>query len=77
MNPRGVGKGMTEPVMYRQVNDTREQPWSLPGAGAAARQEMIEIGGGKLIASANDASSDVSGLVRPPRSRSREASATL
>lgn len=37
--------------------------------GAATRQAITDVGGGKLIASLNDADRNVIGLLRSPRSR--------
>ena len=53
---------MTGPVGYWHVDDIAEAPKALLGAGATTQQAVKDVGGGKLIASVNDADGNVIGL---------------
>jgi predicted enzyme related to lactoylglutathione lyase len=65
LDPHGHGKGMTGPVGYWHVDDIRRSVQALLDAGAAAEQEVRDVGGGKLIASVKDADGNVIGLIQP------------
>lgn len=66
LDPNGYSKGMTAPVSYYQVNDIQKSLQSLLDAGAELRQEVKDVGGGKLIASVKDADGNIVGLTQFP-----------
>jgi predicted enzyme related to lactoylglutathione lyase len=55
---------MTGPVSYWHVDDIKKSLQSLLDAGAQAQQEINDVGGGKLIASAKDADGNIIGLLQ-------------
>ena len=66
LDPHGHNQGMTGPVGYWHVDDIRKNLQLLLDAGAQARQEVKDVGGGKLIASVRDADGNVIGLIQSP-----------
>ena len=66
LDPNGHTQGMTGPVGYFQVSDIKNSLQSLLDAGAQAQQEVGDVGGGKLIASVEDADGNVIGLFQLP-----------
>ena len=52
LDPNGHNQGMTGPVGYHHVNDIKKSLQLLLDAGAQLRQEVKDVGGGKLIAAA-------------------------
>jgi predicted enzyme related to lactoylglutathione lyase len=66
LDPNGHSKGMTAPVGYWLVDDIKKSLQILLDAGAQAQQEVKDVGGGKLIASAKDADSNIIGLIQSP-----------
>jgi predicted enzyme related to lactoylglutathione lyase len=66
LDPNGHKQGMTGPVGYWQVDDIEKSLQLLLNAGAQAQQEVKDVGGGKLIASVKDASSNIIGLMQVP-----------
>ena len=66
LDPNGHAAGMTGPVGYWQVDDIKKSLQLLLDAGAQAQQEVKDVGGGKLIASVKDASSNIIGLMQLP-----------
>ena len=58
---------MTGPVGYWHVDDIEEGLKLLLDAGAEALQAITDVGGGKLIASVNDADGNVIGLIQSRR----------
>jgi predicted enzyme related to lactoylglutathione lyase len=64
LDPHGHSQGMTGPVGYFHVDDIRKSLKALLDAGAEARQEVRDVGGGKLIASVTDADGNVIGLLQ-------------
>lgn len=66
LDPHGHSQGMTGPVGYWHVDDIRKSMKLLLDAGAQARQEVKDVGGGKLIATATDADGNVIGLIQSP-----------
>jgi hypothetical protein len=59
-------EGMAGPVGYWQVDNIKQGLRLLLDAGAEAQQEVKDVGGGKLIASVKDASSNIIGLMQLP-----------
>lgn len=66
LDPNGHKQGMTGPVGYWQVDDIKKSLQLLLDAGTQAQQEVKDVGGGKLIASVKDASSNIIGLMQLP-----------
>jgi len=66
LDPNGHNEGMTGPVGYWHVDDIKKSLQLLLDAGAQARQEVKDVGGGKLIASVKDADSNIIGLIQSP-----------
>ena len=64
LDPHGHSQGMTGPVGYFHVDDIRKSLKALLNAGAAVKQEVKDVGGGKLIASVTDADGNVIGLIQ-------------
>jgi predicted enzyme related to lactoylglutathione lyase len=64
LDPHGHSQGMTEPVGYWHVDDITKSLEALLNAGAESRQEVKDVGGGKLIASVTDADGNVIGLIQ-------------
>jgi predicted enzyme related to lactoylglutathione lyase len=50
LDPHGHSRGMTGPVGYWHVDDITSSVKALLDAGAEALQEVMDVGGGKLIA---------------------------
>jgi predicted enzyme related to lactoylglutathione lyase len=65
LDPHGHSKGMTGPVGYWHVDDIEKSLKALLGAGAEAKQEVRDVGGGKLIATVEDPDGNVIGLLQP------------
>ena len=57
---------MTGPVGYWQVDDIEKSLQLLLEPGAQVQQQVKNVGGGKLIAVAEDASGNTIGLVQSP-----------
>ena len=66
LDPNGHSQGMTGPLGYYHVDDIEESLRQLLHAGGTARQEVKDVGGGKLIASVKDADGNLIGLVQSP-----------
>jgi len=66
LDPQGHSQGMTGPVGYWHVDDIKQSMKLLLNSGAQALQEVKDVGGGKLIASAKDADGNVIGLIQSP-----------
>jgi predicted enzyme related to lactoylglutathione lyase len=66
LDPNGHKQGMLGPVGYFHVSDIKNSLRSLLDAGAQVHQEVRDVGGGKLIASIKDASSNIIGLMQLP-----------
>lgn len=65
--PNGHDQGMAGPVSYWHVDDIEMRVKALVEAGGRVTQEVRDVGGGKLIASVDDADGNVIGLLQPPR----------
>ncbi|HVB21912.1 MAG TPA: hypothetical protein VNG51_08210 [Ktedonobacteraceae bacterium] len=57
---------MAGPVGYFQVSDIQHSLQALLDAGAQTQQKIIDVGGGKLIASVKDADGNIIGLMQQP-----------
>jgi predicted enzyme related to lactoylglutathione lyase len=66
LDPNGHHQGMTGPLAYFHVDDIQDRLKVLLDAGAEVKQEVRDVGGGKLIASVTDADGNVIGLIQPP-----------
>ncbi len=66
LDPNGHSQGMTGPVVYWHVDDIKASLQLLLDAGAQTQQEIKDVGGGKLTASAKDADGNVIGLIQSP-----------
>jgi predicted enzyme related to lactoylglutathione lyase len=66
LDPNGHAKGMTGPVTYFAVDDIAERLRPLQAAGATTRQDVTDVGGGKLVATVTDADGNVIGLTQAP-----------
>lgn len=64
LDPHGHSQGLTGPVSYWHVDDITKSLEALLAAGAESRQEVKDVGGGKLIASVKDADGNVIGLIQ-------------
>ncbi|MFJ8349571.1 VOC family protein [Streptomyces sp. NPDC094153] len=64
LDPNGRAKGMTGPVPYWHVDDIRGRLAALVAAGAEVLQDVQDVGGGRLIASARDADGNLVGLLQ-------------
>ena len=66
LDPNGHNQGMTGPVGYCHVDDIKASLQRLLDAGAQTQQEIKDVGGGKLTASAKDSDGNVIGLIQAP-----------
>ena len=66
LDPNGHTKGMTGPVSYWFVDNIQEHLQVLLDAGAQIQQGVLDVGGGKLIASVKDADNNIIGLMQLP-----------
>lgn len=66
LDPYGHSKGMTGPVCYWDVEDIETSTKALTDSGAEVQQEAKDVGGGKLIATVQDADGNVIGLIQSP-----------
>ena len=64
LDPNGHNKGMTGPECYWHVADIGKSLQALLDAGAQLRQEVKDVGGGKLIASVTDTDHNIIGLIQ-------------
>jgi len=66
LDPNGHGQGMTGPVVYWHVDDIEKGLQDLLGAGAKTQHAIRDVGGGKLIASVEDADGNAIELHQSP-----------
>jgi predicted enzyme related to lactoylglutathione lyase len=66
LDPHGHSKGMTGPVGYWHVDDIDETLEMLLEAGAETLQAVVDVGGGKLIATLKDTDGNIVGLLQMP-----------
>lgn len=68
LDPNGHRAGMTGPIGYWHVDDIRGRVKALLEAGAEVqqdvKQDVKDVGGGKLIALVKDADGNVIGLIQ-------------
>lgn len=64
LDPSGHQSGMSGPVPYCHVDDIRGTIARLVEAGATARQDPRDVGGGRLIATVTDPDGNVIGLLQ-------------
>ena len=64
LDPNGHNTGMTGPIGYRRVGVIRKSLQSLLDAGTQLRQEIKDVGGGRLIAWVADADGNIIGLMQ-------------
>lgn len=64
LDPDGHSKGLTGPVPYWKVEDIEAALQQLAGSGADRFQEARDVGGGRRIASVQDADGNVIGLMQ-------------
>ena len=64
LDPNGHGNGMTGPVVYWHVDDINEAIGRLVEAGAETQQPPRDVGGGRLIATVQDADGNAIGLIQ-------------
>ena len=64
LDPNGHAQGMTGPVGFCHVDDIKISLEALLAAGAETRQEIKNVGGGRLIASVTDPDGNVIGLIQ-------------
>jgi predicted enzyme related to lactoylglutathione lyase len=62
--PGGGPQGMTSPVAYWQVSDIEAKLAEVTAAGAAVKDPVRDVGGGRLVASFTDADGNVLGLTQ-------------
>ncbi len=66
LDPNGFKQGMTGAVSYYQVSDIKKSLQALIGGGAQKVQDIKDVGGGKLIATAKDTDGNMIGLIQLP-----------
>ncbi len=66
LNPNGHKQGMTGPLGYFVVGDIKASLKSLVDAGAQIQQDVMDVGGGRLVASVKDADGNPTGLIQEP-----------
>ncbi|WP_433511736.1 VOC family protein [Nonomuraea sp. CA-143628] len=64
LNPRGHQQGMAGPVCYWQVENIRQTLRRLLATGAVLRQDVTDVGGGRLVATVADADGNDLGLLQ-------------
>lgn len=64
LDPNGHAQGMTGPLPFWHVGDIRAALTGLLDAGATAKQDVRDVGGGKLTASVTDADGNLIGLIQ-------------
>jgi predicted enzyme related to lactoylglutathione lyase len=65
LDPHGQSKGMTGPVAYWHVADIKATLVALVEAGATEKDEIRDVGGGKLVATVADPDGNVIGILQP------------
>ena len=66
LDPNGHKQGMTGPVGYWQVDNIKKSLQVLLDGGAETMQDVKDVGGGKLIATVQDESGNIIGLMQLP-----------
>lgn len=66
LDPNGHDKGLVGPTGYWHVPDITEALTALVANGGRKTQDVTDVGGGKLIATVEDADGNVIGLLQFP-----------
>lgn len=66
LDPNGRAQGLTAPVGYWHVDDIEATIERLVAAGARVRQPAREVGGGRRVATLEDADGNAIGLLQDP-----------
>lgn len=64
LNPRGHQQGMAGPVCYWKVENIQQTLRRLLATGAVLRQDVTDVGGGRLVATVADADGNDLGLLQ-------------
>lgn len=64
--PNGHKTGMTGPTPYFDVSDIRATLNAMLAAGAQAKDDVRDVGGGKLVCTVTDPDGNVIGLTQNP-----------
>ncbi len=64
--PGGGPQGMTSPVAYWHVPDIEAKLAEVTAAGAAVKEPVRDVGGGRLVATVTDPDGNVLGLLQDP-----------
>lgn len=64
LDPNGHSKGMKGPLGYWRVDDLGARLQQLVEAGGVVQQAVTDVGGGKRIASVQDADGNLIGLLQ-------------
>src|SRR5579859_5375561 len=67
LDPHGHSQGATGPIGYWHVDDSQESLKLLLDAGGETQRAVYDVGGGRLIATVNDADGNIVGLLQEPR----------
>jgi predicted enzyme related to lactoylglutathione lyase len=62
--PAGGPQGMTAPVAYWHVPDIEAKLTEVTAAGAALKEPVRDVGGGRLVATVTDPDGNVLGLLQ-------------
>lgn len=66
LDPNGHAKGMTGPIGYVEVADITASLTALVEAGGSVKDDVSDVGGGKLIATVTDPDGNILGLAQSP-----------
>jgi predicted enzyme related to lactoylglutathione lyase len=66
LDPNGHRNGMTGAVAYWHVDDIAASLKTIVDAGATVKQDVKDVGGGKLIAIVTDPDGNAIGLLQQP-----------
>jgi predicted enzyme related to lactoylglutathione lyase len=64
--PSGGPQAMTSPVAYWHVPDIEAKLAEVTAAGAALKEAVRDVGGGRLVATFTDPDGNVLGLIQDP-----------
>lgn len=64
LSPRGHRQGMAGPVCYWKVENIQQTLRRLLVTGAVPRQDVTDVGGGRLVATVADANDNDLGLLQ-------------
>jgi len=67
LDPNGHAQGMTGPTAFFHVADIKARLAALLEAGAQTVQDVRDVGGGRLIATVEDADGNAIGLLQDPQ----------